>query len=208
MTPASTQRRVIRVHPGSFMSASLLNAGCGIRIDQHCAVRAVAACSAATCELAVRSRTRARAHSHRPLLNKARSTEAFTGAARACEPATAWVTCDQMWSGKDGTSRKSGTAAITLSLRNLAATTKERRAAMGGRCPVVSAVGRTGVEEHVVEVQWSTRKRFFSTSHSSPHGPKETELPCSFDQRLAVASHPRRLATVCREKNHILDDDT
>jgi len=81
-----------------------------------------------------------------------------------------------MWSGRGGTSRRSGTATITLSLRNLAATNKERRAAMGGRCPVVSAVGRTGVEEHVVEVQWNTRKRCFSTNLSSPHGPKETEL--------------------------------
>jgi len=35
---------------------------------------------------------------------------------------------------------------------------------------------RTGVEEHVVEVQWNTRKRSFSTSLSSPPGPKETEL--------------------------------
>ena len=59
---------------------------------------------------------------------------------------------------------------------NLATTTKERRATMGGRCPVVSAVGRTGVEEHVVEVQWNTRKRCFSTNLGSPHGPKETEL--------------------------------
>ena len=50
MTPASTQRRVICVHPGSFMSASLLvDAGCGIRIDQQCVVRAVAACLAVTC---------------------------------------------------------------------------------------------------------------------------------------------------------------
>jgi len=87
MAPASTQRRVICVHLGSYMSASLLdNAGCGIRIDQQCAVRAVAACSAATCELAVRSRTRARAHSHRSLVNKAQSTDAPTAAARACRP--------------------------------------------------------------------------------------------------------------------------
>ena len=35
---------------------------------------------------------------------------------------------------------------------------------------------RTGVEEHVVEVQWNTRKRYFSTNLSSSHGPKETEL--------------------------------
>jgi len=35
---------------------------------------------------------------------------------------------------------------------------KERRAAMGGHCPVISAVGRTGVEDYVVEVQWNTRK--------------------------------------------------
>ena len=47
---------------------------------------------------------------------------------------------------------------------------------MGGRCPVVSAVGRPGVEEHVVEVQWNTRKRIFSTSLSSPRRMKETEL--------------------------------
>ena len=40
-----------------------------------------------------------------------------------------------------------------ISAENLAATTKERRATMGGRCPVVSAVGRTGVEQHVVEVE-------------------------------------------------------
>ena len=81
-----------------------------------------------------------------------------------------------MWSGRGGTSRKSGTSTITLPLRDLVATTKERRATTGGRCPVVSAVGRTGVEEHVVEVQWNTRKRCFSTNLSSPHGPKETEL--------------------------------
>ena len=113
MTPASTQRRVICVHPGSFVSASLLGAGCGIRVDQQCVVRAVAACSAATCELAVRSRTRARAHSHRPLLNKAQSTEAPTAAARHVGLASAWVTCGQMWSGRGGTSRKSGAATIT-----------------------------------------------------------------------------------------------
>ena len=34
---------------------------------------------------------------------------------------------------------------------NPAETTKERRATMGGRCSVVSAVGRTGVEQHVEE---------------------------------------------------------
>ena len=53
MTPTSTQRRLICVYPGSFMGASQLDAGCGIRIDQQCVVRAVEACSAATCELAV-----------------------------------------------------------------------------------------------------------------------------------------------------------
>jgi len=184
MTPASTQRRVICVHPGSFMSASLLDAGCGIRID-----RAVAEC----CELAVQSRTRAHAHRHRPLLNKAQFTGASTGAARARGPATAWVICGQMWSGRGGTSRKPGAATITLPLRNLAATTKERRAAMCGRCPVVSAAGRTGVEQHVVEVHWNTRKRCFSTDLSSPHRPKETELvvlvrpaPDSFKSPTAI----------------------
>ena len=113
MTPASTQRRVICVHPSSFVSASLLGAGCGIRVDQQCVVRAVAACSAATCELAVRSRTRARAHSHLSLLSKAQSTEAPTAAARHVGLALAWVTCGQMWSGRGGTSRKSGAATIT-----------------------------------------------------------------------------------------------
>ena len=63
-----------------------------------------------------------------------------------------------------------------ITAENPAATTKERRAAMGGSCPVVSAVRRTGVEQNVVEVQWNTRKRYFSTSPGSPHGPKETEL--------------------------------
>jgi len=47
---------------------------------------------------------------------------------------------------------------------------------MGGRCPVVASVGRTGVEKHVVEVQWNTRKRCFSTSLCSSRSPKETEL--------------------------------
>ena len=100
IAPSSTQKRLICVHPGSFMSASLLDAGCGIRVDQQCAVRAVAACSATTCELAVRSRTRARAHSHRSLLNKAQSADAPTAAARACPPGRVGVDClwpDMEW---------------------------------------------------------------------------------------------------------------
>ena len=192
MMPASTQRGVICVHPGSFMSASLLDAGCGLRIDLQCAVRAVAACSAATCEFAVRSRTRACAHSHRPLLNKAQSTEALTAAARACR---AGVGVGYLWPDVEWERRHvaqvwcSGHHKIA---ENRAATTKERRAAMGGRCPVVSAVGRTGVEQHVVEVQWNTRKRCFSTSPGSPHGPKETEIAVLV--RPATASRRSRTA--------------
>ena len=152
MAPASTQRRVICVHPGSFMSASLLDAGCGIRIDQQCVVRAVAACSAATCELAVRSRTRARAHSHRSLLNKAQSTEAPTAAARACRPGRVGV--GYLWPDVEWERRHVAQVWFSdhhIIAENPAATTKERRATMGGRCPVVSAVGRTGVEQHVEE---------------------------------------------------------
>jgi len=38
MAPASTQRRAICVHPGSFMSASLLDAGCVIRVAKEAAL--------------------------------------------------------------------------------------------------------------------------------------------------------------------------
>ena len=158
------------VHPGSFMSASLLDAGCGIRIDQQCVVRAVAACSAATCELAVRSRTRARAHSHRSLLNKAQSTGAPTAAVRACRPGRVGVGC--LWPDVEWERRHVAQVWFSshqIIAENPAATTKERRAAMGGRCPVDSAVGRTGVEQQHVEeamlqhqpwlAAWSERDR-------------------------------------------------
>jgi hypothetical protein len=147
MAPASTQRRLVCVHPGSFMSASLLDAGCGIRTDQKCVVRAVAECSAATFELAVRLRTRARAHSHRSLMNKAQSTEAPTAAARACRPGRVGV--GYLWPDVEWERRHVAQVWFSdhhIIAENPAATTKERRAAMGGRCPVVSAVGRTGEE--------------------------------------------------------------
>ena len=152
MAPASTQRRVICVHPGSFMSAMLLDAECGIRIDQQCVVRAVAACSAATCELAMRSRTRVRAHSHRSSLNKAQSTEAPTAAARACRPGRVGV--GYLWPDVEGERRHVAQVWFSdhhIIAENPAATTKEQRAAMGSPCPVFSAVERTGAEQHVEE---------------------------------------------------------
>ena len=134
LAPASTQRRVICVHPGSFMSASLLDAGCGIRVDQQCAVRAVTACSARTCELAVRSRTRARTHSHWPLVIKAQSTDAPTAAARACPPGRVGMGCllpDLEWERRDVA--KVWCSGHQIIAENPAETTKERRATMSGR---------------------------------------------------------------------------
>ena len=177
MAPASTQRRVICVHPGSFMSASLLDAGCGIRIDQQCVVRAVEACSAATCELAVRSRTRARAHNHRSLLNKAQSTEAPIAAARACRPGRVGV--GYLWPDVEWERRH--VAQVWFSDRHIvaenpAATTKERRATRGGRCPVVSAVERMGVEQHAEEAMLKGKGADLTppcvSSLASPHRPK------------------------------------
>ena len=76
---------------------------------------------------------------------------------------------------------------------NPAATTKERRAAMGGRCPVVSAVERTRVEQHVDSSATTLARRMVRKRQSSP---------CSFDQRLAVEGRPRRLAKVCLENDN------
>ena len=115
------------------LAGSLLDAGCRIRIDEQCTVRAVTAFSAATCELAVRSRTRARAYSHRSLVNKAQSTDAPTAAARACPPGRVGV--DYLWPDVEWERRH--VAQVWCSDHRIiaespAATTKERRAAMSG----------------------------------------------------------------------------
>jgi len=204
MAPASTQRRVICVHPGAFMSASLLDAGCGIRVDQQCAVHAVAACSATTFELAVRSRTHARAHSHRPLLNKAQSTDAPTAAARAFPPGrvgVGYLWPDVGWKRRHFTQVWCSDHHITA--ENPAPTTKERKAAMSVRtlpCRFCSwahgrrtARGGSGTRGSDASAPTSVRRT----------ARKRQSSPCSFEQRLRVEGCPQRLATVCREKkNH------
>jgi len=202
MAPASTQRRVICVHPGSFMSAPLLDAGCGIRLDQQCAVHAVVACSAATCELAVRSRTRARAHSQRSLLNKALSTDAPTAAAaRACRPGRVGVGC--RWPDVERERRHVAQVLCSdhrIAAENPAATTKDQRATMSGRalpCRFCSWAhghrttrGGSGTRESNTSAPAFVRRT----------ARKRQSSPCSFEERLTVEGRPRRLAAVCREK--------
>jgi len=116
------------------LAASLLDAGCGVRIDEQCAVRAVKACSAAIFEFAVRSRTRARAHNHRSLVNKAQSTDAPTAAARACRPGRVGV--GYLWPNVEWERRHAAQVLCSdhhITAENPAATTKERRATMSGR---------------------------------------------------------------------------
>ena len=136
------------------------------------------------CELAVRSRTRARAHSHRSLLNKAQSTEAPTAAARACRPGRVGVGC--LWPDVEWERRHVAQVWFSdhqIIAENPATTTKEslpcrfcswahgRRTARGGS----DASAPTLVRRMV-------RKRQSSS--------------CSFEQRLTVEGRPRRLATV------------
>ena len=116
------------------LAASLLDAGCGIRIDEQSAVRAMAAFSAATCELDVRSRTRARAHSHRILVNKAQPTDASTAAARACRPGrvgVGYLLSDVEWERRHVAQVRCSHHRIIA--ESPAATTKERRATISGR---------------------------------------------------------------------------
>ena len=58
---------------------------------------------------------------------------------------------------------------------NPAATSKERRATMGGRCPVVSAVERMGVEQHAEEAMLRGKGADLTppcvSSLASPHRP-------------------------------------
>jgi len=118
------------------LAASLLDAGCGIRVDQQCAVRALAECSAATCELAVRSRTRARAHSHWSLVNKKQSTDAPSAAARACRPGRVGV--GYLWPDVEWERRHVTQVWCSdhhIAAENPAATTKERRAALSRLAP-------------------------------------------------------------------------
>jgi len=204
MAPASTQRRAICVHPGSFMSDSLLDAGCGIRVDQQFAVRAVAASSAAACELAVRSPTRARAHSHRSLLNKAQSTDAPTAAARAYPPGRVGV--GYPWPDLEWERRHIAQVWCSdhhITAENPAPITKERRATMNGRALPYRFCSRAHGRR--------TTRGGSGTRGSGASAPalvrrtdrKRQSSSCSFEQRLRVKGCPRRLAAVCREKkNH------
>ena len=161
------------------------------------------ACSATTCELAVRSRTRARAHSHRPLLNNAQSTDAPTAVARACPPGRVGVGC--MWPHVEWRRHVAQVwcSDHRIAAKNPAETTKERRAAMSGRalpCRFCSwAHGRR------------TTRGSSGTRGSDASAPtlvrrtarKRQSSSCSFEQRLRVEGCPRRLVAVCREKkNH------